>query len=212
MRGDVTGLLAAALLAAGPGAAQEGPFPAGTYLLDPAHASLMFSVSHLGFSDYVMSFDRFEATLEIDPEDPGAARVEAWIDPASLDLPTPPEGFLEELLGESWLDVAAHPQIGFVSERVDVAGDATVEVHGVLILLGAETTVILGVTFNGGYAGHPFDPNARIGFSAEAVFDRSAFGLTFGIPAQGSTMGVGDAVTVRIEAEFTGPPFEPADG
>jgi hypothetical protein len=38
-------------------------------------------------------------------------------------------------------------------------------------------------------------------------FKRSDFGLAIGIPARGTTMGVGDDVEVIIEAEFTGPPL-----
>ncbi|MBL8881310.1 MAG: YceI family protein, partial [Phycisphaerales bacterium] len=61
---------------------------------------------------------------------------------------------------------------------------------------------------NGGYPGYaPMDPNARIGFSATGVIKRSAHGMSYGIPAPGTRMGVGDDVTVMIEAEFTGPPL-----
>jgi polyisoprenoid-binding protein YceI len=70
--------------------------------------------------------------------------------------------------------------------------------------------VILDVTYNGGYAGHPMDPHARIGFSAKGTFKRSDFGIAFGVPAPGTTMGVGDDVQIAIEAEFTGPPLPTA--
>ncbi|WP_320837978.1 YceI family protein [Zhongshania sp.] len=39
------------------------------------------------------------------------------------------------------------------------------------------------------------------------MFKRSDFGISIGIPAPGSTMGVGDDLEVIIEAEFTGPPL-----
>jgi len=61
-------------------------------------------------------------------------------------------------------------------------------------------------TYNGGYAGIPgMDPHARIGFSAHGSFKRSDFGMGFGVPAPGTTMGVGDLVDVTLEAEFIGP-------
>jgi polyisoprenoid-binding protein YceI len=48
------------------------------------------------------------------------------------------------------------------------------------------------------------DPGgARVGFSAHGVFKRSAFGMGFGVPAAGSTMGVSDEVDVSIETEFS---------
>jgi polyisoprenoid-binding protein YceI len=70
--------------------------------------------------------------------------------------------------------------------------------------------VVLEATFNGGYAGHPMDPHARIGFSAHGTFKRSEFGIGYGVPAPGTTMGVSDAVEVTIETEFSGPPLATA--
>ena len=42
--------------------------PAGSYKLDREHASLIFRVNHLGFSNYTARFKRFDATLEFDPK------------------------------------------------------------------------------------------------------------------------------------------------
>jgi polyisoprenoid-binding protein YceI len=65
--------------------------------------------------------------------------------------------------------------------------------------------MVLNAKFNGGYRGHPMDPHARIGFSATGVLKRSEFGITYGIPAPGTTMGVSDEVNVIVETEFSGP-------
>ena len=67
---------------------------------------------------------------------------------------------------------------------------------------------MLVATYNGGYAGMPnMDPQARVGFSARGSFKRSDFGIAYGVPAPGTTMGVGDLIDFSIEAEFTGPPL-----
>jgi polyisoprenoid-binding protein YceI len=66
--------------------------------------------------------------------------------------------------------------------------------------------MVLEASYNGGYAGVPnIDPHARVGFSAHGAFKRSDFGISFGVPATGTTMGVGDTIDFSIEAEFTGP-------
>ena len=39
--------------------------PAGAYKLDPNHASLTFSVNHLGLSNYVVRLTRFSATVNL---------------------------------------------------------------------------------------------------------------------------------------------------
>lgn len=193
---------AAPAAAAKPAAAQA---PAGDYKLDPSHASLEFKVSHMGFSHYTARFTDFDASLKFDPAHPENSSVEATIDPKSLALNAPPAGFKDELTGKSWLDAAQFPAITFRSTKVEVSGANTARITGDFTLHGVTKPVVLEATFNGGYAGHPMDPHARIGFSAHGVFKRSEFGIGFGVPAPGSTMGVSDEVEVLIDAEFSGP-------
>lgn len=207
MKRILTSCAVAAFLALSNEASAAPVAPAGHYTLDKAHASLVFRLSHLGFSFYTARFARFDATLDIDPAKPEAARVEATIDPASLDLPAPPEGFKAALLGPDWLDAGAYPTVVFRSTKVTPTGERTAKIAGELTLHGVTKAVTLDATFNGGYAGHPMDPHARIGFSATGAFNRSDFGIAYGIPAPGTTMGVGDEVAVAIEAEFSGPPL-----
>ena len=184
--------------------------PAGVYTLDKAHASLVFHVDHLGFSHYTAQFKSFDATLQFDPAQLGASGVEVSIDPRSLELPTPPAGFVDSLLGKDWLNAAAFPTMTFKSTRVQPTGANTVHITGDMTLHGVTHPVALDAVYNGGYPGHPMDPHARIGFSAHGTLKRSDFGIAYGIPAPGTTMGVGDAVDFDIEAEFSGPPFHPS--
>lgn len=181
--------------------------PAGAYMLDKAHSTLVFRVNHIGFSRYTASFSNFDATLQLDPKNPEKASVTATVDPGSLQIAAPPLGFLDELLGPVWLDAGSFPEIAFKSTNVATTGSNTARVAGDLTLHGVTQPIVLDVTFNGGYAGHPYDPNARIGFSATGSLSRSAFGVDEAVPAPGSTMGVGDAVEVIIETEFNGPPL-----
>jgi polyisoprenoid-binding protein YceI len=180
--------------------------PAGTYKLDKSHASLDFRVSHIGFSNYTARFANFDAELQLDPKNPGASSVTATIDTNSLTLPAPPKGFLDELLNDKWLGGKKFPQMTFKSTKVELTGPNTARITGDLTLKGATAPVTLDATFNGGYASHPYEPNARIGISAKGSLKRSDFGVKEGVPPPGSTMGVSDNVDIIIEAEFTGPP------
>ncbi|SEN27059.1 Polyisoprenoid-binding protein YceI [Loktanella fryxellensis] len=193
-----------ALLCATQLSAQDALPPAQTFALDPSHTSLTFSVNHIGMSNYTAGFDTLEGTLQLDPADQASAQLSVTVNVASLDLPTPPLGFREELLGPNFFDADQFPQISYVSTGVTPTGDTTADISGDLTLHGMTQPVILQATFNGNSLAGQFEPHARIGFSATGAFSRTAFGMGYGVPAEGSTMGVGDLVTVRIETEWTG--------
>jgi polyisoprenoid-binding protein YceI len=181
--------------------------PAGAYVLDPTHASLIFRVNHLGFSQYTGRFTKFDAKLDFAPADPAQMKLTATVDPRSIAVENPPPGFEDELRGPNFLDTARFPDMGFVSTSVELTGPDTARVTGDFTMHGATRPLVLTAKFNGGYAGHPMDPNGRIGFSARGTLNRSEFDIAYGIPAPGTTMGVSDAVEIIIEAEFTGPPL-----
>lgn len=205
--GALTALAAQNDAAADPAqAAARTNAPTGEYRLDDYHASLVWRVKHMGYSFYTGSFSDFDVTLQFDPETPEAMSVSAEVAVASISIPTPPEGFLQDLLGPDWFQADAHPTITYRSRRVTRTGADTARVDGELNLLGITAPVALDVTFLGGYEGfHPHDPQGRIGFIAEGALSRSAFGMTTGLPPEGSNMGVMDEVTFRFDGELLGP-------
>jgi polyisoprenoid-binding protein YceI len=190
--------------------AAAAPVPAGAYTLEKSHATLIFKVNHLGFSNYTARFKKFDAALQFDPSKLAASTLTATVDARSLetDFPYPEQiDFNKELQNKDWLNTAQFPEMKYVSKKIDVTGNKLL-INGELTLRGITKPVVLEGTYNGGYAGHPMDPHARIGFSAHGVLKRSEFGITYGIPAPGTTMGVGDDVNVILELEFSGPPLK----
>jgi polyisoprenoid-binding protein YceI len=138
--------------------------------------------------------------------------VNVQIDPRSIDADGAPAGFMATLAGEQWLDAGKFPQMTYRSKSVQRVGKNGLRIDGELTLHGVTRPVVLNGTYNGGYASHPMEPRARIGFSATGTLKRSEFGLAYGIPAPGTTMGVGDDVELIIEAEFSGPPVAAGAG
>ena len=196
-------LMAGPAIAATAPAAPAGP-PAGAYVMDKAHTSVTFRVSHMGFSRYTARFASVDGRLKFDPAKPAAMSVEATIDPQSLELNAPPPGFHDQLMGPSFFDAAKFRTITFKSTKVALTGKTTAKVTGDFTLHGVTKPVTLDVTYNGGYPPNAMDPGgARVGFSAHGAFKRSDFGMGFGVPAKGSNMGVGDDVEVMIETEFS---------
>lgn len=180
--------LVAPKVASDPAALKEG-----AYALDPKHAALVFKVDHLGYSHYVGRFETFDAALDFDADDVAAARVEARIDIASLDVAN--DDFAGTLTGPDWFDAAAYPQATFRSTRIEKTGENAGRMTGDLTLKGVTAPVTLDVTFNGG-ARDLLRGGYVVGFSAKGAFSRKAFGVDRydGL--------VGDEVAIEIEAEF----------
>ena len=185
----------------------SGVLPAGNYKLDKTHASLIFRVDHLGFSNYTARFKRFDASLNFDPAHPEKSSVVATVDPTSLETDFPNTAklnFNKMLQNKNWLDVANFSQIKFVSKEIKITGKNSANIIGEISLHGVKRPLTLSATFNGGYASHPMDPSgARIGFSAKGSLNRGDFGIAFGIPQKDSKMGVSDKVEIILEVEFS---------
>lgn len=189
--------------------APTGAPPAGEYKLDKSHASLIVRASHMGFSTYTTRFSRFDAELTFDPKNLSASKVTTTIDASSFEMDAAPQMCLDIMKGPQMLDTAKFPQIVFKSEQITSTGPKSMNIAGTLTLHGVTRPIVLKGTYNGGYAGMAdMDPQARIGFSAHGSFKRSDFGISFGVPAPGTTVGVGDMVDFAIEAEFSGPPLK----
>jgi polyisoprenoid-binding protein YceI len=192
-------------------AASSAPVPRGEYQIDKAHTSLLFKVNHLGFSTFTGRFTRVDARLVFDPRDFARSSVNVTIDPKSISTDNAPDGFLDQLAGEMFLDATKYPQMAFASRSVEDAGNGRFRIRGELTLHGVTKPLTLEGRYNGGYAGHPFDPQARVGFSARGTLKRSDFGISMGIPtAANHYFGVGDEVEVQLETEFSGPPLKVA--
>ncbi|NNE41686.1 MAG: YceI family protein [Marinicaulis sp.] len=166
---------------------------AGQYRLDSEHASLLFKVDHLGFSTYVGRFERFDASLDFDPERPQDAIIEAIIDMTSLDIAN--DEFAATLMGPDWFSAEAFPQAAFRSTSIQITGETSGVMTGDLSLNGANAPVSLNVEFNGG-ARDALRRAYVVGFSATGIIRRSHFSVDRfdGL--------VGDKVTLEIEAEF----------
>lgn len=179
--------------------------PGGTYTEDKAHTSVIIRLNHLGFSHFTARFTGVNIKLVIDPKHPEKATLDVAIDPNTLASDNLPAGFLDELRGAQWLNAVKFPKITYHATKIELTGPKTARITGDLTFLGITRPVVLEATFNGGYPGFAMDPNARVGFSVRGSFKRSLFGLAYGIPAPGTTMGVGDDVDLTIETELTGP-------
>jgi polyisoprenoid-binding protein YceI len=181
-----------------PGAADPARVTAGTYMADPAHSLIVFEVNHFGFNDYYGIFGDVAGTLEIDPANLDAAKVDVTIPVASV---TTASKALTDHLLRAGKDGAAPDFFGpapaaarFVSTAVKAEG-MTAMITGDLTLNGVTKPVTLEAEFTGAGA-NPFNSKATVGFEAETTIKRSDFGVNYGIPF------VSDEVELDISVAF----------
>jgi len=190
------GLLAVLLLASCIGAPVTDPtaLPAGEWQLDARHSSVTWGARHFGLAWVRGRFDRVEASLTFDPEFPERAQLVAIVDAQSIS--TGLDGFDETLRGGAWLATENNPQIVFRSSRVDVTGERTGQVTGMLTLRGIARETVMDVEFYGSNLSL-LEGRRALGFGGDMVIDRSDFGVGI-LP---STIA-GNEVRIHIEAEF----------
>ncbi len=178
---------------------------AGTWVIDPSHSSVEFTIRHLMVSKVRGRFDTFSGTITVG-EDPTASSVEVTIDPGSVD--TRDSGRDEHLRSSDFFHVEAHPTWTFKSTHVESHGDSW-RVHGHLTMRGATRPVDFVVEYNGTQA-HPMG-GTRAGFSAELEINRKDWDINFNAALEGGGLMLGDKVKINLEVEAAlQEPQEPA--
>ena len=117
----------------------------GTWVLDPSHSEVTFSVRHMMISKVRGTFGVKEATL-VAPENPLEAKVEAKVDVTSID--TKDENRDAHLRSTDFFNTEQHPTMQFASTGIEQARDGFT-LLGELTLNGVTRPVSLAVEFNG---------------------------------------------------------------
>jgi len=181
----------AALVALGLTVSIEAVAEPRSYAFDMSHSRIFFDISHRGYSTMHGRFADFGGTFLFDAEDPTQSALNVTIDPASIDMFH--EGLNDHLRNPDFFDVARHPEMRFVSERVEITGENRFTVHGQFTLLGQTHPLAFDVVVNQTGEGRGGVPMA--GFSATGTLDRTQYGMGYAVPI------IGAEVTFRIEIE-----------
>jgi polyisoprenoid-binding protein YceI len=171
--------------------AKAANLPVGHYKLDPKHGSVLAVVRHLGVSDFVMRFDKFDADFTYDPAQPQATHLEASVDTTSLDVGAD----YSKQFADQFLGAVKFPKATFVSTAMTPNPDGrTGTMTGDLTLNGVTRPETFAVTFIATGHGVPFGTIA--GFTAEGTIRRSDFG------SRAFLKYVSDEVRLQIRGEF----------
>ena len=185
-----------------PGSKDKAAITGGSYTVDANHTLVKWEVNHFGFSPLWGLFGQVTGTMQLDPKNPAAAKVDVTIPVSKMVTGVP--GFPAHLLrdgrdgGKPDFFGAAPADARFVSTHVMVDEDGDeAKVHGNLTLNGITKPVTLDVDFYGaGKAPAQMGGKENVGFEAEATIKRSDFGLGYAVPL------VSDEVELTIAAAF----------
>jgi len=166
-----------------------------TYIVDPEHTMVTFSIKHL-FSKVRGQFTKFEGTLQLDEGDLSTGSVKFTIDAASID--TNEEQRDNHLRSDAFFDVAKHPEITFVSNGVHVKSPDKITVRGDLTIRGVTKSVLLDVDVLG--FGTAFGVR-RAGFEATTRIDRLDYGVSWNTTVEGGGFLVGNDVDITLNLE-----------
>jgi polyisoprenoid-binding protein YceI len=183
----VTGILA---LAAPMAMAQYS-----TWVSDPAHSEVDFSIRHGGVSNVHGRFGGVAATLVFNEADVTKSTVTATIDVSTVDTGVANRD--ADLKTDSFLDVAKFPSATFTSTNVAKNGNK-LAVSGNFTLHGVTKPVVLDVEGPSAPAQSMMDHKTHSGFSATTTISRTAYGIGATFPSA----LVGDEVKLTIELEI----------
>ncbi|ASL39173.1 MULTISPECIES: YceI family protein [Acetobacter] len=165
----------------------------GNYAVDSNHTQVVFSVLHLGFTNYSGFFSNASGTLALDPAQLEASRLSVSIPTDSV--LTPSTKLTNELKTSEWLDVAHYPKAEFVSSKITPTGTDTADIEGQFTLHGITQPLTLHARFIG--AGqNPMNKTYTVGFQATGELKRSAYGIKTYEPL------VADKVLLSIAGAF----------
>lgn len=167
--------------------------PTGTYVIDPSHSEVSFTVRHAGIAKVRGLFNEFSGLIEV-AEDLPASRAEVEIVASSIE--TGDKARDGHLRSGDFFDVEKRPTWVFVSNGVKPDGDDLV-LEGELTINGITKPVALEVEYNG-TAVDPFG-NERVGFSGVTELSRKDFGLTWNVALEAGGVLVGDKAKVALE-------------
>jgi polyisoprenoid-binding protein YceI len=168
------------------------------WTIDASHTDVEFAVRHLMISTVKGRFADVSGTVELDPERPAEARADVTIQVGSIDTRNAERD--AHLRSPDFFDVDEYPVMTYRSRRVESLGHGTLRVLGDLTIRGTTREVPLTVT-PGGLIKDPWG-NVRVGYSATAVINRSAFGLTWNKALEAGGVLVGEEVTINLELEL----------
>lgn len=167
-----------------------------TWVTDPAHSRLGFTISHLLISHVTGNFKQFEVKAVTSKPDYSDAKIEVTAQIASIN--TDVEQRDKHLKSPDFFDAQKYPTLNFKSTSLKNVKGNEYKLTGNLTMHGVTKPVTLDVTFEGKVK-DPMSKKDIAVFTVKGLLNRSDFGV--GSSAFASI--VGNEVTINASVELS---------
>ena len=167
-----------------------------TYVVDKTHTLVGFTVRHLVINKVRGKFNDFTGTITYDEQDITKSALEGTIHVTSIDTDNAKRD--KHLRSPDFFDAANHPNITFVSKRVEQSG-TTNRLVGDVTIHGITKEIKIPFTITGKIK----DPwgKMRIGFEAILRINRQDFGVAYSKVMDNGGLVVGNRVNIELIGE-----------
>ncbi|HEY9490089.1 MAG TPA: YceI family protein [Chryseosolibacter sp.] len=166
--------------------------------LDPTHSQIGFKVKHMMITNVSGSFGKFDAKVETLGNDFSTATIDFTADLNSLSTGNTDRD--NHLKSGDFFDISQHPQLRFVSTKVEKKDEENLVLQGDLTIRGVTKPVKLDVEF-GGIGKDPWG-NEKAGFTIAGKINRTDFSLNWNTALEAGGVLVGEEVKLYAELEL----------
>jgi polyisoprenoid-binding protein YceI len=170
-------------------------YVAGTWVIDPVHSEVGFSVRHLMVSKVRGRFEKFEGQI-VTSDDILDTTATLEVDLNSINTGNADRD--NDLRSANYFEADKYPTMTYRVLDLRTEGDRYVA-DGELTVKDVTNPVALQVEFHG-ISPDPWG-GTRAGLSATGEINRKDFGVTFDIPMEGGGLVVGDKIQINLEIE-----------
>lgn len=171
-------------------------FAQDSWVEDPAHSKLGFTVTHLGIADVPGYFGDYDVTIEASKEDFSDAKVELTVQTSSID--TRVEKRNNHLKSPDFFNIEKYPTMTFKSTGIKEVGDDKYELSGDLTLHGVTKPVTVTMIYKGSVQNEMTQGNLKAGIQITGTIDRSEFDLGGDFPPP----MISNEVRIKADGEF----------
>jgi polyisoprenoid-binding protein YceI len=171
-------------------------FAQDSWVEDPAHSKLGFTVTHLGIADVPGYFEDYDVTIEAYEDDFSDAKVELTVQTASIDTRVQKRN--NHLKSPDFFNVEKYPTMTFKSTGIKEVGDDKYELTGDLTLHGTTKPVTVTMIYRGTNQNEMTQGNLKAGIQITGTIDRTEFNLGGNFPPP----MISNEVQIKADGEF----------